>query len=185
LNSILRDRAVYRTLKKNSINADICYGHFWHHAYSLYKYAIKKNIPLFVVSGEAHISCHNIKKLRELAPFVNYVKGIICVSSKNRDESKEDGLLIDENKSIVIPNAIDSTLFRVLDKQALRKKYGIAEADFVVAFTGWYDYNKGVMRVSEAIKKIGDSGIKLFSLEIYVMGMENNQIVTAYYIKAD
>lgn len=161
-NSIMRDKAVYRTLKKNRVKADICYGHFWHHAFSLYKYAKKNTIPLFAVSGEAHISCHEIKKPYELAPFIDYVKGLICVSNKNRDESLEVGLLIDEGKCKVIPNAIDNTLFRVLDKQSLREKHGIRDEDFVVAFTGWYDHNKGVMRVSDAIKKIGDSNIKSF-----------------------
>lgn len=162
LNSIMRDRAVYKTLKKNKVKADVCYGHFWHHAYSLYKYAKKNVIPLIAVSGEAHISCHEIKKPRELSSFIDYIKGVICVSSKNRDESKETGLLVDERKCKVIPNAIDNMLFKVLDKKSLRKKHGIEETDFVVAFTGWYDYNKGVTRVSDAIKKIGDSNIKSF-----------------------
>ena len=47
LNTILRDRAVYRTLKKKHVKADVCYGHFWHHAYSLFKYANKSPITQF------------------------------------------------------------------------------------------------------------------------------------------
>ena len=162
LNSFMRDWAVYRTLKKNRVKADICYGHFWHHAYSLFKYAKKKRIPLFAVSGEAHISCHEIKTSKELEPFIDYVKGLICVSSKNKDESREVGLLKDESKCQVIPNAIDNSLFRLLNRHPLREKHGIKDDDFVVAFTGWYDHNKGVMRVSDAIKKIGDKHIKSF-----------------------
>ena len=160
LNAIMRDRAVYRVLKGNKIRADICYGHFWHHAFSLFKYAKEKEIPLFAVSGEAYISCHKIKTPKELHPFVEYVRGLICVSSKNRDESRDDGLLTDEKKSIVIPNAIDNSLFKVYNKEALREKHGIKTDDFVIAFTGWYDHNKGVTRVSEAIRKLNDPFIK-------------------------
>ena len=162
LNSVMRDRAVYRTLKKNKAKADICYGHFWHHAYSLYKYAKENKLPLFAVSGEAIITCHKIKNAKELTPFTDYIKGLICVSSKNREESKDDGLLKDESKSIVIPNAIDDNLFKLLDKQLLRKKHGIDGDTFIVAFTGWYSHNKGVKRVSESIKQIGDPNITSF-----------------------
>jgi len=159
-NTKLRDRAVYRTLKRYKIKADVCYGHFWHHAYSLFKYAKQSNIPLIAVSGEAVISCHTIKTQKELEPFIDYVKGIICVSSKNRDESREVGLIRNDSKCIVIPNAIDNTLFYKLEKEELRIKHGIKENDFVVAFTGWYDDTKGVLRVSDAIKQIDDPQIK-------------------------
>lgn len=162
LNAFLRDKAVYRTLNKNHIIADVCYGHFWHHAYSLYKYAKENNIPLFAVSGEAKISCHKVKTKKELTPFINYLSGLICVSSKNREESREVGLLNDYSKCVVIPNAIDSTLFHLVDKHALRDKYGIDRKAFVLAYTGWYTNNKGVMRVSDAIKLLNDNQIKSF-----------------------
>ena len=160
LNTQLRDWAVYRTLKRNKIKADVCYGHFWHHAFSLFKYAKNNSIPLFAVSGEAQITCHQVKTKDELKPFIEYIKGVICVSSKNKEESIEDGLLTDVDKCIVIPNAIDNALFHLMDKQILRKKYGIEANDFVIAFTGWYDNNKGIKRVSDAISKLNDSGIK-------------------------
>ena len=162
LNSILRDRSVYRTLKKHKIKTDVCYGHFWHHAYSLLKYAQKNTIPLIVVTGEAKISCHKLKTTEELKTFSDYLSGVICVSSKNRDESIQNGLLPDVNKSIVIPNAIDNSLFHIMEKETLRKSHGISNKDFVVAFTGWYDHNKGVKRVSDAIQMIGDKSIKSF-----------------------
>lgn len=162
LNTILRDRAVYRILKKNKIKADICYGHFWHHAFSLFKYAKENSIPLFVVSGEAKISCHIVKTHEELKPFIEYVKGVICVSSKNRDESIDDGLLLDVSKCTVIPNAIDNSLFHLMDKNVLRTKHKVGKNDFIVAFTGWYDHNKGIKRVSDAIKQIDDPEIKSF-----------------------
>lgn len=160
LNAIMRDKAVYRVLKKNRIKADVCYGHFWHHAYSLFKYAQKNTVPLIVVTGEAKISCHKLKTAEELKAFTDYISGVICVSSKNRDESRENGLLVDESKCVVIPNAIDNTLFHAMDKKSLRQKHGLGTEDFVVAFTGWFDQNKGVTRVSEAISSLNDPQIK-------------------------
>lgn len=162
MNSFLRDISVYYTLKRKHILADICYGHFWHHAYSLYKYARKNNIPLFVVSGEAKISLHKLHKPSTIVNFLNYVKGVVCVSTKNKEESVEDGLLLDLNKCIVIPNAIDNTLFKQLDRDSLRLKFGINKDDFVVAFVGWFDSNKGVQRLSEAIEQIQNPNVKSF-----------------------
>lgn len=160
INAWLRERAVHRELRKRKIKPDVCYGHFWEHAYSLYEYSKKNSIPLFVVSGESKISLHELKTPKQLAGFIDYVKGVICVSTKNKDESVEDKLLKDISKCIVIPNAIDNDLFYQKNKLELREKHGIANDDFVIAFTGWYDRNKGVSRVSDAIKKIGDKNIK-------------------------
>lgn len=162
LNSIMRDWVVYRTLKKHNIDADVCYGHFWHHAFSLSRFAKEKCIPLIAVTGEANISCNEIKTKKELLPFVKYVSGVICVSSKNQEESIEKGLLPEKAKSVVIPNAIDGNLFQRLDKRALRMLHHISEKDFIVAFTGWYDHNKGMSRVAEAIEKLNDKTIKSF-----------------------
>ena len=160
LNAWLRDRVVYQTLKKYNIMADVCYGHFWHHAYSLYNYARENKIPLIAVSGESVISLHRIHKPESLTDFIDYVSGLICVSSKNRDESVQKGLLADLSKCHVIPNAIDNNLFKVLDRNLLRSSYGIADTDFVIAYVGWFDHNKGVLRLSDAIDKLNNPNIK-------------------------
>ena len=160
LNAWIRDYIVFRTLNKHKITADVYYGHFWHHAYSLYKYAKTKKKPLIVVTGESEISLHKIHEPNKIKDFIDYVSGVICVSTKNKEESIRKQLLYDVDKSIVIPNAIDNSLFKVLDKEFLRKSFGIAKKDFVIAFTGWYDNNKGVKRLSEAIKSLNNQNIK-------------------------
>lgn len=160
LNAWVRDYIVYRTLKENQITADVYYGHFWHHAYSLFKYAKVDKKPLIVVTGESDISLHKIHEPNKIKDFIDYVSGVICVSTKNKEESIQKRLLYDVNKSIVIPNAIDNSLFMVLDKDLLRKSYGIAKTDFVIAFTGWYDNNKGVKRLSDAIKSLNNPNVK-------------------------
>lgn len=162
LNRKIRDWVIYKTLIKYDVKVDLCYGHFWHHAFSLYKYAKKNQIPLVAVTGESEISLHKIHKPEAIKEFLNYLSGVICVSSKNRDESLKAGLLIDSKKSIIIPNAIDDSLFYKMDKKYLRKKYDIDTSAFIVVYVGWFEHNKGVLRVSDAIKKLNDSRIKSF-----------------------
>jgi glycosyltransferase involved in cell wall biosynthesis len=162
LNDYFLKRAIDKTARKLKCKPDLCYGHFWHFAYFLYPYAKNTNLPLFVATGEARITLHQRQPVKKLTAFVDYIKGVICVSTKNRDESITDGLLADASKSVVIPNAIDNGLFKLMDRQALRQARGLKESDFVVAFTGWYDHNKGVRRVSDAINMLNDSDIKSF-----------------------
>lgn len=162
LNDYFLKRAIDKTARKLKRKPDLCYGHFWHFAYFLYPYAKRESLPLFVATGEARITLHQRQTVKKLATFVEYVKGVICVSTKNREESIADGLLADVGKSVVIPNAIDDGLFKLMDRQALRKVHGLKDTDFVVAFTGWYDHNKGVTRVSDAINMLNDSDIKSF-----------------------
>lgn len=151
----------YKILKKIHDKIDVCYGHFWHTAYCLYPSAKKFNKPLFVASGEAEIELHKTVPLRNLKGFKEYVKGVICVSSKNKKESIENHLTL-EDKCIVIPNAIDNTLFKVKDRSSLRKKNDLREDDFVVAFVGGFIQRKGPGRVAKAITNLNDEKIKSF-----------------------
>lgn len=144
--------ALRRAFRMMNIIPDVMYGHFWGTAYSGYEIAKKYNIPLFVATGESEI-----KKMFnfgiDLPAFRDYVKGVICVSTKNRDESIELGLTT-QDKCIVCPNAVDSSLFYKHSKLKCRQKLGYSIDGFIVAFLGWFNERKGVLRVSEALSKI-------------------------------
>lgn len=129
---------------------DAIYGHFWYSAFSGYEYAKAHHTPLFVASGESEIKFSLNNRTKE---FCDYVSGVICVSSKNRDESVSLGLTTPE-KCIVAPNAINNQLFRVIDKEECRKKLRIPASAFVVAFVGWFIHRKGAIRVAEAISRV-------------------------------
>ena len=96
------------------INPNVIYGHFWQSAHNAYQIAKKCNIPIFVASGESsiRIDCSDKKGIKE---FADYVAGVICVSTKNKNESVALGLTIPE-KCIVIPNAIDPSKFYKKDR---------------------------------------------------------------------
>lgn len=138
---------------------DVCYAHMWTSGYYILRYAKKFNIPLFVATGEDRIFFHNYLKGKELYRLREYVSGVICVSTKNLYESVECGLA-QKVKCQVFPNAIDDSIFHLLDKNECRNKLNYLHDDFIIAFVGRFYDRKGVKRVSDAIKHINDSHIK-------------------------
>jgi len=152
-------KAVCKTASKIKKMPDVCYGYFWHWAWSIFPYAKDNNIPLVVHTGETPIILHDIYSEDKLKPFIDYASGVVCNSSFCKRLSLEANLT-DEGKCEIFPNAVNPDLFYPRDKQQLRKKHGIQNKDFVIAYVGWFDDNKGSIRVSDAIKMLGDKSIK-------------------------
>ena len=155
---VMHEWAVQYALRRLPCKPDVIYGHFWEQAHEGFRYAKKHNIPLYVATGESNIA-KMISQWSDKEDFCNYVSGVICVSTKNKQESIKLGLT-DDNKCEVIPNAINADLFHKLDKSSCRQILRIAENDFVVAFVGWFIERKGATRVSRAIRECGDLDIK-------------------------
>ena len=149
--------AMRRYMRKHKIDPDIFYSHFWRTGLLTYQEAKRQCKPLFVATGESTITMKSNSKY--IKNYCNYVKGVICVSTKNKIDSIQNGLTT-EKKCIVIPNAIDSCLFYLKDKQELRKKYGFPENAFIVAFVGYFSKRKGSDRLSRAIELCNDNEIK-------------------------
>ena len=154
-------RAINKAFRKLPHVPDVVYGHFWNSAFYGYDYSKAHDLPLFVASGESEISfrCNNDIK----TSFCNYVRGVICVSSKNKEESISLGLTTPE-KCQVFPNAVNADLFKKNDKNKCREELGLPKDVFIVAFVGWFINRKGPKRVAEAINKI--KGKKVYSLFI-------------------
>ena len=145
-------------LSKLKVRPDVVYCHFCGQAIGAYKYAQKFSIPMVVASGESVIPKHLGDE--PLKSMCNYASKVVCVSSKNKNESISLGLTT-EDKCRVFPNAIDNSLFRVSDQASLKKSLGITETYFVLAFVGWFINRKGTLRVSKAIEKLNDDRIKI------------------------
>lgn len=160
LSSWSHKRAVARAFRMLEQKPDVIYGHFWNSAYEGYEYAKKHNIPLFVASGESEVG-KMFSPRADVADFSQYVSGVICVSSKNKDESITLGLTIPE-KCRVFPNAINKDLFKKKDRALCREKIGLPQDVFIVSFVGWFNERKGPLRVAEAIKQT--KGEKVYSL---------------------
>lgn len=158
-NSFWFSQSICNALENFENKPDLIYGHFWHSAYAVYPAAKKYKIPLFVASGEAVVELHHNYSHEHLREFITYVKGVICVSTKNRNESVQ-AQLTTIDKCIVIPNAIDVSLFYKKNRGKLRAKLKITPTDFVVAFVGGFIQRKGANRIAMAINRLNDPSIK-------------------------
>ena len=159
LSLFFKKNAINRCINKIKIKPDVFYGHFWHYAYTVHNIAIKQNIPLFVASGESVISIRKKIPFSKLKKFIPCVTGVICVSTKNKEESISLGLTTIE-KCIVLPNGINPEKFYKIDKSQIRNKLEFSKDDFIIAFTGGFIERKGSLRLSKAISKINDKSIK-------------------------
>lgn len=153
------NQAVRRAFNSIKERPDICYGHFWNSIFAIYPLAKKNNIALFGASGEECVGFYVHQPQESIEEISSYIRGVVSVSTKNQAECFELNL-VEKEKSIVIPNAIDQTLFRKTDKFDCRQRLGIKESDFVVAFVGQFVPRKGTMRLNSALKKLNDHQIK-------------------------
>lgn len=142
--------ALKKAVSKLPGDIEAVYGHFWSSGYAGYGYAKDNNLPLFVATGESDISRMFTLPV-DLMDFKEFVKGVICVSGKNRDESIQLGLTSVE-KCGIFPNAVNAALFHKRDKAECRRLLGLPENDFIVIYVGWFNERKGSQRVSAAIK---------------------------------
>lgn len=152
-------KTISNTIEIFKTKPDIIYGHFWHMGYAGFKYAEKTNTPIFVASGEAEIELHKRFSLNVLKTFTEAVKGVICVSTKNKNESIE-AQLTSGDRCIVLPNAINTNIFYKKDKIACRKKLGYPDNAFIIAFVGGFIPRKGPIRIVQAVKLLDDSDIR-------------------------
>lgn len=167
LSSYFRNKAVNRCLNHLPFKPDIIYAHFLGNAQSGLAYVIKNKIPLVIASGEAfypELSKGRKDTFKKLKEHANHV---ICVAETNRKSLIELGF--DEKKMTIIPNAVDYSLFKPMDKGKCKEKLGIPSHKFVAGFVGYFNHRKGPNRIIEAIQKLNDPEIQL----VCVGGREN------------
>lgn len=160
LNKKSFNNAVLRACRRIKQTPTVLYGHFWSCGASILPYALRKKIPLFVVAGEGEITSHRAMSDDEIQSLKETVRGVICVSSKSKKESIAVGFT-SEDKCVVIPNSINPSLFYPRDKAAMRKKFGLPQEAFILAFVGQFNSRKGVARLCKALKKVNNLSIKI------------------------
>lgn len=156
VSNYLHKLTVRHALRYLNFEPDVVYCHFWKQGIEAYPYAKMRNLPLFVASGECEIFEDNRKG--KLKDFCDYVKGVICVSTKNKDESVHLKLAKSED-CIVVPNSIDNTIFKKLDKVECRKKLGLPLDKTIIVFVGWFVDRKGSLRLSKALDCIPEKDV--------------------------
>lgn len=155
ITSVLSQRAVIKAFRRINIRPDVLYAHFWHSGVTAAIIGKEYNLPVFIATGESEIRVNNLYRGNKTQKIFQNINGVICVSTKNMKESLELKL-VPKDRMIVIPNAIDNRLFYPMNKKEARKRLGFSEEDFIVVFVGYFIHRKGVLRLAEAVKRVGD-----------------------------
>lgn len=133
---------------------DVLYGHFLAPSGVVVAQMGKKyGIPAFFACGEAHdtIGQYGAKRAREDLLAVN---GIVSVSSELKNYLLKNEV-ISEDKIAVIPNGYNENRFKHIEKAEARKKLGFSQDDVIAVFIGAFNERKGVLRVCEAVERVG------------------------------
>ncbi len=177
INNAIISRKIYRLAKSKGINPDIIYCHFFSSAVFGWYLSNHLHVPLFVASGESTIGrVYPPTRTFSLERFRNDIRGCICVSSKNKEEAIRKHY-IDEDKCVVIPNGTDLSIFKRIDKYECRKKLNFQQNYFIVVCVGGFIERKGQNRIIEAIKKLGNSNIKLVLIGDGNLSLEHESII--------
>ena len=159
--SYFKRLTVDRIVKKEQ--PTVLYGHFWQNAYLLERSARELNVPLFVACGEGDNAIEELLSsvsVDHKEKFIGIVSGVICVSTENKNKCLKYNLAKEE-KLIVLPNSVDTNLFRYDPSIGIREELGINKEDFAVIFCGNFEPRKGPDRLAEAINKLDDNNIKV------------------------
>ena len=174
VSNYFRNRAIRKALYNMETSPNILYGHFWDAAISA-AIASEGKIPVVAVSGESTIRVRDRYNAKTIEKYLPCIKGVICVSSKNLEESRDLGLLKYNPKITVLPNGFDSKDFHPMERLEVRKELGIGEKEIVGSFVGAFTERKGVNRVIEAAKKV--PSMKLLLIGGGGQVEESNQIL--------
>ena len=169
-----RRLALKRALKNLPFKPDVIYAHFWRSGREIYSFAKEQQIPLFVACGESLIPENDISP--KYKDFYNYVRGVICVSTKNMEESIGNGMTIKE-KCLIAPNAVNPLLFCQKDRIKCREELGYDKDAFIVAFCGTLCHRKGVKKLSDAIRQIKGRTVSSFFI-----GRNDNEIPNCEHV---
>lgn len=152
-------KAIDRELKSLKQKPDVIYAHFLYNAIPALSYCKKNNVPLVVASGESTYVSLQRRSDRVQSQLKQVVNHLICVSKENKEQLLALGFQRD--KMSLIPNAVDYTVFKPLNKSECRKKLGVSKDKFVIGFIGHFVHRKGPNRIIEAIRLLEDDNIEL------------------------
>ncbi len=188
-------KSVEKVIKKQNLQFDVIYGHFFRSAVVVWRFATTNNVPLFVATGESRIP--SIKKPCRSFSIENFQKslsGVVSVSTKNKEEAIQLGYATAE-QCAVFPNGVDLSLFKPLDKTECRKQLGLPQDKFIVACAGNYTERKGQSRIVNAVAKLNNPSVGIVlvgrgteilkSDSILYNGFANHDKVPVYLNAAD
>ena len=149
--------AVVRAYTKHVHEADAFYGHFLFPSGITAAYMGKRfNKPSFVACGESNLLNGQQAYMIYKDLIHTSLSGVVSVSTQMKSQLRRNEIVSDDTPIVVLPNAIDTSKFRIMNKLDCRKKLGIDDSKFVVCFVGHFIERKGPLRVLRAIERHGD-----------------------------
>lgn len=116
--------------------------------------SLKYKKPSFVDLGESYNLESMCQQDLELAKYtLKSLSGAIVVSE--RLEAEIINLGMDKSKVLYLPNGINNSRFKPLDKMECRKKLLLPEDKFISIFVGHFIERKGPLRVLKAMELTG------------------------------
>ncbi|MED3652390.1 glycosyltransferase family 4 protein [Heyndrickxia sporothermodurans] len=160
INLKLFQESCLRVLKKIGTDFDAVYGHFITPAgITANKISKIYNIPAFFAYGENTNYTIDRLGVEQTKKLLKNTKGVISVSTANKENLVNQNI-VDSEKIGVFPNSINHNLFYKRNKNEMRRKYGLPEDAFIIAFVGRFVEVKGANRLSQAIELVGDDKVK-------------------------
>lgn len=156
ITTALYETAAIRVIKKYKIPFDTVYSHFLCPSGVVASRLGKKyRVPAFMAHGEALYAGDEKYGNKKLAKELTGLKGVIAVSSQNRDYVVDAGIVKSDIVG-VFPNGYRKERFYPRNKTESRKKFNFPENAFIVGMVGSFDERKGVLRLQEAVDRISN-----------------------------
>lgn len=175
ISTILRDASIERCFREEKMSPDVLYAHFWDCGIEAGRLSGICGAPVFVATGESKIRVQKYYSKKTIERYLPAIKGVIAVSTKNLEESKQLGLLQYAPRTCVLPNAIDPSEFYFIPQNEARKAVGFEANEKIAVFVGAFCHRKGVLRVVEAVEKI--DGVKLILIGSGDQNPESDRIL--------
>lgn len=167
-------RACRNVIERNHLQFDAFYGHFVCLAgVCACKLAKIYNKPSYIAYGECSDEPLEWYGFNNVRRDIANVTGIVAVSTKNKRHLAETGV-VPEKRIGVFVNGVDRDVFYPRDRRKAREKFDVLNDDFVVSFVGQFIERKGIMKIDEAVRRVG--GIKTLYAGKGPVQLEGNHI---------
>lgn len=145
---------------------DAVYGHFFRTGGLAAELIERKyGIPSFVACGESSLKkLYGHEKSDKFIRCIEGVTGIVCVSTKNKNEildvwgQRIKNINKIKNKMGIFPNGFFPGEFSRMDKNKIRNDLGFNQDEFIISFLGRFQEHKGIRILAEALKHFDDIG---------------------------
>ncbi len=140
------------------------------HAHSVIPTGFMSSIASKIMGKPLFITAHGMDINNfEKKPFFNYFISRAMNSSSKSIAVSEDlakkmrKMVNDENKIVVLRNAVDTGRFNPTKNRSIRKDFGIRDEEILILFVGYLDEFKGIFELINAFNKITaeNSNVKL------------------------